>query len=89
MTTELRKKATSSLAELQMQIDGLDEAALQRLLTAVTRSYARRSLDQRDWAIEPFAPDAEMTATEALVTAGAILRAAEISSFELATIFNI
>jgi hypothetical protein len=89
MTTDLQKAGTSSLEELQRQVDGLDEAALQRLLTAVTRSYARRSLDRRDWAIEPFAPGAEMTATEALVTAGAILRAAEISSFELATIFNI
>jgi hypothetical protein len=78
----------TSLAELQRQVDELDEEALQRLLTAVVRTYARRSLDRREWEIAPFAPEAEVTATEALVVAGSILRAAEISSFELASIFN-
>jgi hypothetical protein len=78
----------TSLAELQRQVDELDEASLQRLLTAVVRAYSRRSLDRREWEIAPFAPEAEVTATEALVAAGSILRAAEISSFELASIFN-
>jgi hypothetical protein len=84
-TTEINSR---SLEQLQSSVDELDEAALRRLLTATVRSYARRSLERPEGAIQPFATGAEVAPTEALVTAGAILRAAEISSFELATIFN-
>jgi hypothetical protein len=81
-------EGAEALAELQREIDGYDDAELQRLLTVAVRAYSRRSLDRPAWEVEPFAPGAEVTATEAIVTAGAILRAAEISSFELASIFN-
>jgi hypothetical protein len=88
VTGKLEIEGAATLAELQRQVDDLDDAALQRLLTAAVRTYSRRSIDRPAWEIEPFAPEAEVTATEALVAAGAILRAAEISSFELASIFN-
>jgi hypothetical protein len=78
-----------SLQQLQADVDELDDGDLQRLLTAALRSYARRSLDRPEGALTPFAGPAEVTPTEALVAAGAILREAEISSFELATILNI
>jgi hypothetical protein len=88
VNANIEQAGASSLAELQRQVDDLDDAALQRLLTAAVRCYSRRSLDRREWEIAPFAAGAEVTATEALVTAASILRAAEISSFELASIFN-
>jgi hypothetical protein len=78
-----------SLDQLQTDVDGLDDGDLQRLLTAAVRSYARRSLDRPEGALAPFAGPDEVSATEAIVAAGAILREAEISSFELATILNI
>jgi hypothetical protein len=84
----VEEEGAGPLAELQRHVDDLDDAALQRLVTVVVRCYSRRSLDRREWEIAPFAPEAEVTATEALVAAGSILRAAEISSFELASIFN-
>jgi hypothetical protein len=81
-------EGAAALAELQRRAEELDDEALQRLLTAAVRAYSRRSLDRPAWSLEPFAPGAEVTATEAIVVAGAILRSAEISSFELASIFN-
>jgi hypothetical protein len=78
-----------SLDELQAEIDQFDDGDLQQLLTAAVRSYARRSLDRPEGALPPFAGAGDVSATEALVAAGAILREAEISSFELATILNI
>lgn len=88
MIDKAESEGVEALAELQREVEGYDDAALQRLLTVAIRAYSRRSIDRPAWEIEPFAPGAEVTATEAIVTAGAILRAAEISSFELASIFN-
>lgn len=78
-----------SLDQLQAEIDELGDADLQRVLTAAVRAYARRSLDRPEGALAPFARPDEVSATEAIVAAGAILREAEISSFELATILNL
>jgi hypothetical protein len=78
-----------SLDQLQADVDEFDDGDLQRLLTAAVRSYARRSLDRPEGALRPFANPGEVSPTEAIVAAGAILRDAEISSFELATILNI
>jgi hypothetical protein len=79
---------TTELERLQRDVDQLGDADLQRLLTAAVRTYANRSLERREWALAPFAPEVELTPTEVIVAAGSMLRAAEISSFELATIFN-
>lgn len=78
----------TELERLQAEVDRLGDAELQRLLTAAVRTYARRSLERREWELAPFAPEADPTPTEVIVAAGSMLRAAEISSFELATIFN-
>lgn len=76
------------LERLQAEVDALGDEELQRLLSAAVRTYAKRSLERREWELAPFAPEAALTATEVIVAAGSMLRAAEISSFELATIFN-
>ena len=61
---------------------------LQELFGDVAREYAGRVVEgEADLA--PFASGTALTATESLVVAGQILRAAEISSFELASILNI
>jgi hypothetical protein len=67
----------------------VDDARLQHDLEAVVRAYAARILGEPQGAVAPFPPGSDITPTEALVVAGAILRAAEISSFELAAILNL
>jgi phage portal protein BeeE len=78
----------TDLERLQAEVDGLGDADLQRLLSAAVRTYSNRSLERREGALDPFAPESALTPTEVIVAAGQMLRAAEISSFELATIFN-
>jgi hypothetical protein len=65
----------------------LPDEQLQRLLGAVAHEFADRVVHGRD--LKPFPPDAPLSATEALVVAGQLLRGAEISSFELASMLNI
>jgi hypothetical protein len=65
------------------------DARLQHDLEAVVRAYAARILGEPQGSVAPFPPGSDITPTEALVVAGAILRAAEISSFELAAILNL
>jgi hypothetical protein len=66
----------------------LPDDELQRLFGDVARAYAERVI-QNGTDLLPSAPEAALSATAALVVAGQILRAAEISSFELASILNI
>jgi hypothetical protein len=80
----------TSLATLTAEAGAaLDDDQLQRLLGLLLHEYAERILAATDTPLAPYAPEAGITATEALVVAGQILRTAEISSFELATILNI
>jgi hypothetical protein len=67
----------------------IDDLHLQRDLEKAVRAYAARILDEREGAVDPFPAGSPVTPTEALVVAGAILRTAEISSFELAAILNL
>jgi hypothetical protein len=76
-------------AEQAALVGKLDDEELQQLLAAVVRSYAARIIDEPGDALAPFPPDSGVTATDAILAAGEILRAMEISSFELATILNL
>jgi hypothetical protein len=68
--------------------DAVSDAWLQNDLEAAVRAYAARILDAPEGSLDPFPAGSAVTPTEALVVAGAILRFAEISSFELAAILN-
>ena len=59
----------------------LSDAELQRSLATSVREYARRAEDDRSFS--PFPPDAEVTATEVMITVSAILSAAGLQLFEL------
>jgi hypothetical protein len=78
------------LERLDAAADSLSPDELQHALTALLRAYAQRIIDAGGAApFPPFTAEAPLTATEALLVAGEILRAAEISSFELASMLNI
>jgi hypothetical protein len=84
--------ATTTLAELiddGAAVAGLGDEELQQLLGRLVHEYAERILAATETPLAPYPPEAGITATEALVVAGQILRTADISSFELATILNI
>ena len=81
--------ASAVVDEVASAVDGLDTLELQRLMELVVRRYAALILGQGSDLTLPFPPGSTITATEALVAAGQILRFAEISSFELASILNI
>lgn len=67
--------------------DDLTDEELRRLLGAAVRAYARRCARQRAH-VEPYERDA-VTPTEAVRTAAGLLREADVSSFELAMMFNL
>jgi hypothetical protein len=80
-----------ALARLEIASDsidghGLDDATVQRLLTAAVKAYCQ-TVELRDRAVDPFvtAPDGAIavTATEAVATATEMLRAVEVEPFEL------
>jgi len=77
------------VAQLDAALESLDGDDLQHVLTAAMRSYAARILADGRAPFPAFSAGSPLTATEALVVAGEILRAAEISSFELASMLNI
>lgn len=64
-----------------------DDAALQRALADAVATCAKRVRELG--AIPPFPPDREVAVTDVAVTAAAMLKAAEIYSFEIAAMFNI
>jgi hypothetical protein len=85
-----RPTVAESIARLAAAASSLEPSELQRLLTLVTRAYAERIIEQHGSApFPPYAAGAEVTATETLVVVGEMLRASEISSFELASMLNI
>ena len=58
----------------------LSDDELQRALAGLVREYARRAEER---AFAPFPPDADVTATEAMITVSAILSATGLQLFEL------
>jgi hypothetical protein len=63
-------------------IGAISDAELQGLLAAAIKSYAAR-VESRDSPLPALAPDCGVTATEAMLTVSAILKAVNIQVFEL------
>jgi polyhydroxyalkanoate synthesis regulator phasin len=61
----------------------LSAAAQRRLLTALVRAYARQDREV------PAVESSELTTDEAAITAAALMRAKDVTSFELAALFNV
>ena len=64
-----------------------DDAALQRALADAVAAYGARVREHGELA--PFPPGRELAATDVAITAAAILKAADVYSFEIAAMFNI
>jgi len=60
---------------------------IQRALAAAVNAYAGRVLEGGD--LPPFPEDHEVSQTAVAVTAAAMLKLAEVYSFELAAMFNV
>jgi hypothetical protein len=60
----------------------LDDADVQALLAAAVRLYAER-MEEREAPLAAFPSDAGITATQAMVTTTAILKAVNVQLFEL------
>jgi hypothetical protein len=84
---KVERYMSSATVLTRADVESLDDSALQRLLATTLRVYAGRIIESGSF--PPFTTTDPLTATEALLTAGEILRAAEISSFELASMLNI
>lgn len=63
------------------------DAEIQRALADAIEAYAARVHEHGD--IPPFPADREVSPTDVAITAAAILKAAEVYSFEIAAMFNI
>lgn len=63
------------------------DALLQRALADAVDAYGARVREHGD--LRPFPSGREVAATDVAITAAAILRAAEVYSFEIAAMFNI
>ena len=62
------------------QPDAIDREELSRLIVAVVRLFAAKAEAEGPF---PVAPPGVLTATEVMVTAGALLKAANVNVFEL------
>jgi hypothetical protein len=58
------------------------DAEIQSVLAQAVRSYAARAAES-DEAVSAFPPEAQMTATEVMVTVTAMLKAVNLQVFEL------
>lgn len=58
------------------------DAEIQSMLAQAARNYAARSAESDD-ALPAFPPEAQMTATEVMVTVTAMLKAVNLQVFEL------
>ena len=65
-----------------LNADALDDADVQALLAAAVRLYAER-MEEREDQLAAFPPDAGITATQAMVTITAMLKAVNVQLFEL------
>jgi hypothetical protein len=63
------------------------DAELQRHLAEAVEAYAARVQEHGE--LHPFPPGREVTPTDVAITAAAMLKAAEVYSFELAAMFNV
>jgi hypothetical protein len=63
------------------------DAEIQRRLADAIRAYAARVQELGE--LDPFPPGSEVTPTDVAITAAAMLKAAEVYSFELAAMFNV
>jgi hypothetical protein len=63
------------------------DAALQHALADAVTAYGRRVRDHGE--LPPFPGDADITPTDVALTAAAMLKAADVNSFEIAALFNV
>jgi hypothetical protein len=66
--------------------DAIPDRALQQVLTAAVKVYAAK-VERRGHDVAPFAPDS-VTATETVVTACGMIRAADLNMFDVAIWFH-
>jgi hypothetical protein len=66
--------------------DSITDKALQQVLTAAVKLYAAK-VEQRGHDVAPFTPGA-VTATETVVTACGMIRAADLNMFDVAIWFH-
>ncbi len=66
--------------------DAISDAALQQVLTAAVKVYAAK-VERRGHDVAPFAPGT-VTATETVVTACGLIRAADLNMFDVAIWFH-
>jgi hypothetical protein len=66
--------------------DAISDRALQQVLTAAVKIYAAK-VERRGHDVAPFAPDS-VTATETVVTACGMIRAADLNMFDVAIWFH-
>jgi hypothetical protein len=68
------------------QPDAISDRTLQQVLTAAVKVYAAK-VERRGHDVPPFAPNA-VTATESVVTACGLIRAADLNMFDVAIWFH-
>jgi len=66
--------------------DAISDRMLQQVLTAAVKIYAAK-VERRGHDVAPFAPDT-VTATETVVTACGLIRAADLNMFDVAIWFH-
>jgi hypothetical protein len=66
--------------------DGIPDALLQKVFTAAVRLYAAK-VERRGGGLKPF-PEGAITATETVVAACAMIRAADLNIFDVAMWFH-
>jgi len=66
--------------------DAISDATLQRVLTAAAKLYAAK-VERRGHDVAPFVPG-KVTATESVVTACGLIRAADLNMFDVAIWFH-
>jgi hypothetical protein len=86
MVTRISSSENERLSERVaglVEAGDLSPAAQRRLLTALVRAYARQGRE-----VSPV-ESSELTTDEAAITAAALMRAKDVTSFELAALFNV
>ena len=84
MTAEFCAQARTALK--RNTPDAISDRALQQVLTAAVKIYAAK-VERRGHDVAPFAPGS-VTATETVVTACGMIRAADLNMFHVAIWFH-
>lgn len=84
MTSVAVDEAIRELSDLET----LDNATLQALFGACLRAYSNRS-EELGTHVPPYLPASGITPTHAIRAAAGLLREADITSFDLAMMFNV